>query len=286
MGRPSTRACLSNHCLCCTSHRRCLSFDFRSTVKLVSSALVWRSHSNVSCISSWPCASVAFAPWQHWPKPGYGSSNGADRVGFVACCYIYARTWIRFMIANMTFENDARLSAFPKSTDWRAPFKLRSNNLRKVGGSMRLLLILLSLVSSVCHAAESDEIDSFLASFYADFSDHKIDRLSNNYFYPGAQAVFGEHVTILSSNDDVRGMFTAILDGLDKKGYKQSVVKQVSKTKLGKSYAFVTVLFDRISIHGNRIDSTCSSYSLIKLAGEWRFLSWIPTEPLPNGTCK
>jgi hypothetical protein len=49
----------------------------------------------------------------------------------------------------------------------------------------------------------------------AAFSGRKVERLSREYFHPGAQAVFGEHVTVLSNPDEVRGMFTAILGGLD-----------------------------------------------------------------------
>jgi hypothetical protein len=154
-----------------------------------------------------------------------------------------------------------------------------------VGGAMKLMLMVLFFASGTCLAVDADDVDVFLTNFYSDFSEHKIDRLSSSYFHPGAQAVFGEHVSILSSSGDVRDMFTAILGGLDEKGYKRSVVKRVSKTRLGESYVFVSVLFDRVSVDGNRLDSMCSSYSMVKVSGEWRFLSWVPTEPLPTGTC-
>ena len=150
---------------------------------------------------------------------------------------------------------------------------------------MKLALMMLFLMSSACCAAESDDLDLFLANFYSDFSEHKIDRLSSLYFHAGAQAVFGEHVEILSSNDDVRAMFIAVLGGLDKKGYKRSVIKRVSKTRLGENYVFVSVLFDRVAADGSKLDSMCSSYSMVKVDGEWRILSWVPTEPLPAGAC-
>ena len=144
---------------------------------------------------------------------------------------------------------------------------------------------MLFLMSSACRVAESDDLDLFLANFYSDFSEHKIDRLSSLYFHAGAQAVFGEHVEILSSNDDIRAMFIAVLGGLDKKGYKRSVIKRVSKTRLRESYVFVSVLFDRVAADGRQLDSMCSSYSMVIVDGEWRILSWVPTEPLPTGAC-
>lgn len=150
---------------------------------------------------------------------------------------------------------------------------------------MKLILIMLFFITGACRVAASDDIDVFLANFYSDFSEHNIDRLSSVYFHSGAQAVFGEHVAILSSNDDVRDMFIPILGGLAKKGYKRSVVKRVSKTRLGESYAFVSVLFDRVAVDGSRLGSMCSSYSMVKVDGDWRILSWVPTEPLPTGAC-
>ena len=154
-----------------------------------------------------------------------------------------------------------------------------------VGVAMKLILMVLFFVSGACLATESDDVDLFLTNFYSDFSEHKIDRLSSLYFHAGAQAVFGEHVAILPGNDDVRAMFIAVLGGLDKKGYKRSVIKRMSKTRLGESYVFVSVLFDRVAADESQLDSMCSSYSMVKVDGEWRILSWVPTEPLPTGAC-
>lgn len=150
---------------------------------------------------------------------------------------------------------------------------------------MKLILMMLFSISGACRAVESDDVDLFLANFYSDFSEHKIDRLSSLYFHAGAQAVFGEHVAMLSSNDDVRAMFIAVLGGLDKKGYKRSVIKRVSKTRLGENYVFVSVLFDRVAADGSKLDSMCSSYSMVKVGGDWQILSWVPTDPLPTGAC-
>jgi hypothetical protein len=149
----------------------------------------------------------------------------------------------------------------------------------------RLLTALLLLVCGVSFAGEPDGVDAFLSDFYADFNGRKIERLSSQYFYPGAQAVFGEHVTALSNQDDVRAMFSAILGGLEKRGYHHSVVKNVSQTRLGENYVLASVLVDRVMADGKRIDTVCSTYSMVKVKEGWRFLAWIPTEPLPDGRC-
>src|SRR5512139_497290 len=127
---------------------------------------------------------------------------------------------------------------------------------------MNRLLTVLLLVCGTSFAGEPDGVDAFLSVFYADFSGQNIERLSSEYFYPGAQAVFGEHVTVLSNQDDVRAMFTAILGGLEKRGYHRSVVKNVSKTRLGENYVLATVLLDRVMVDGRKIDTVCSSYSM------------------------
>lgn len=80
-------------------------------------------------------------------------------------------------------------------------------------------------------------------------------------------------------------MFTAIPGGLEKRGYHRSVVKNVSKTRLGENYVLATVLLDRVMVDGRKIDTVCSSYSMVKVMQEWRFLAWVPTEPLANGRC-
>lgn len=150
---------------------------------------------------------------------------------------------------------------------------------------MNRLLAALLLVSSTSFAAEPDGVDKLLSDFFADFSARKIERLSSDFFHPGAQAVFGEHVTVLSSPEEVRGMFTAILGGLDKRGYHRSVIRHVSKTRVGEHYVLATVLFDRVMVDGKKIDTVCSTYSMVKSKSGWRFLTWIPTDPLPNGRC-
>lgn len=149
---------------------------------------------------------------------------------------------------------------------------------------IRLLMALLFVCGS-SFAGEPDGVDAFLSDFYADFNGRKIERLSTEYFYPGAQAVFGEHVTVLSNQDDVRAMFSAILGGLEKRGYHRSVVRNVSTVRLGENYVLATVLLDRVMVDGKQIDTVCSSYSMVKVKNAWRFLAWIPTEPLPDGRC-
>lgn len=150
---------------------------------------------------------------------------------------------------------------------------------------MKRLLMVLLLACGASVAGEPDGVDAFLSDFYADFSGRNIERLSNGYFYPGAQAVFGEHVSVLSSQDDVKAMFSAILGGLDKRGYHRSVIKDVSKIRLGENYVLAIVLLDRVMVDGKKIDTVCSSYSMVKVKQEWRILAWVPTEPLPNGRC-
>ena len=150
---------------------------------------------------------------------------------------------------------------------------------------MRRLLLALLFVCGASFAGERDGVDAFLSDFYADFSAQTIERLSTEYFYPGAQAVFGEHVSVLANEDDVRKMFSAILGGLDKRGYHRSVVKNVSKVRLGENYVLASVLLDRVMVDGKKIDTVCSSYSMVKVKKGWQFLAWIPTEPLPNGRC-
>jgi hypothetical protein len=71
---------------------------------------------------------------------------------------------------------------------------------------MNRLLIALLLVCGTSSAGETGGVDAFLSNFYADFNGRKIERLSSEYFHPGAQAVFGEHVTVLADQDDVKQM--------------------------------------------------------------------------------
>jgi hypothetical protein len=149
---------------------------------------------------------------------------------------------------------------------------------------IRLLTALL-LVCSASFADEPGDADEFLSNFYADFNSRNIERLSSVYFYPGAQAVFGEHVTVLSNQDDVRTMFSAILGGLESRGYHRSVVTNVSKIQLGEKYVFASVLLDRVMVDGKKLDTVCSSYSMLKVEQGWRFLAWVPTEPLQNSRC-
>jgi hypothetical protein len=80
-------------------------------------------------------------------------------------------------------------------------------------------------------------------------------------------------------------MFSAILAGLEKRGYHHSIVKDVSKVRLGESYVVATVLIDRMKLDGTKIDTVCSSYSMVEVAAGWRFLAWVPTDPLPDGRC-
>jgi hypothetical protein len=150
---------------------------------------------------------------------------------------------------------------------------------------MRRLLIALLLVGGNSVAAEPDGVDAVLSNFYADFNGREIDSLSNGYFYPGAHAVFGGHVTVLANPDDVRVMFAAILASLEQRGYHHSVVKDVSKVRIGDDYVVATILIDRMKLDGTKIDTVCSSYSMVKMTAGWRFLAWVPTDPLPNGRC-
>ena len=149
---------------------------------------------------------------------------------------------------------------------------------------IRLMMSLL-LVCSASFAGEADGVDAFLANFYADFNGRNIERLSNEYFHPGAQAVFGEHVSALANPDDVRTMFLAIIGGLEQRGYHHSVTRDVSKMRLGDSYALATVLIDRVMADGKKIDTVCSTYSMVKVESGWRILTWIPTDPLSSGRC-
>jgi hypothetical protein len=146
-------------------------------------------------------------------------------------------------------------------------------------------MMALLLVCGASFADEPDGVDAVLSDFYADFNGRKIERLSSEYFYPGAQAVFGEHVTVLASQDDVREMFSAILSGLEKREYHRSVVRDVSKIRIGDNYVLASVLIDRVKADGGKLDTVCSSYSMVKAETGWRFLAWIPTEPLPDGRC-
>ena len=150
---------------------------------------------------------------------------------------------------------------------------------------MKRLLTVLLLACGNSFAGEPDGAHALLSGFYDDFNGRRIERLAEAYFHPGAQAVFGEHVTILSGQEDVKAMFLAIFDGLDKRGYHHTVVRDVSMLRLGENYVVATVLIDRIAADGTKIDSACSSYSLVKAKQAWRFLSWIPTDPRPNGRC-
>ena len=147
------------------------------------------------------------------------------------------------------------------------------------------LLIVLLGVSFSCSSDEYGDVDAFVHGFYQSFSAQDIGRISRDFFHPNAQAVFGEHVSPLANEEDVRQLFSAILASLAKKQYRRSVIKSMVKTPLGSHFVFVTVLFDREKADGSKIDSMCSSYSVLKTNQGWRFLQWVPSDPLPGGRC-
>jgi hypothetical protein len=57
------------------------------------------------------------------------------------------------------------------------------------------------------------------------------------------------------------------------------------KVGLGDNYVVATILLDRMKLDGMKIDTACSSCSIVKVVAGWRFLAWVPTEPLLNGRC-
>ena len=143
----------------------------------------------------------------------------------------------------------------------------------------------LMMFSGGCAAHGGDSLDSFIEKFYADFSDRNLESLSKEYFYKDAHAIFGEHISVLSGDAAVRGMFVAILEGLERKGYNRSVVRKLTKTHVTDHYAHAMVLFDRVKVDGEKLDTMCSSYAMFLTKDGWRFLSWVPSEPVADDRC-
>lgn len=153
---------------------------------------------------------------------------------------------------------------------------------------MKIRFIWLIALLSSSFSSFSDEhrdVDDFIHAFYQSFSEKDLARISTDFFHPNAQAVFGEHVLPLANEEEIKQLFSAILTSLEKKGYKQSVIKSLTKKPLGNDFTFVTVSFDRQRADGSTIDSMCSSYSIVNTHQGWRFIQWVPSDPLADGSC-
>jgi hypothetical protein len=151
---------------------------------------------------------------------------------------------------------------------------------------MKCFLILGALlISSFGQANEEQDFDEFMASFYQDFSQRQLKRASEQYFHQDAQFVFGEHVMVPGSAVEIEAVFQSIIESLEEDGYQKSVIRDIAKTYSGNTYVVATVYFDRYKSGEEKLDSMCSTYSAVRLAGEWKILTWLPSKPQKESSC-
>ncbi|MEH6635189.1 MAG: hypothetical protein V7700_06700 [Halioglobus sp.] len=150
---------------------------------------------------------------------------------------------------------------------------------------MKYLTAIFLLVSSLSQAGENNEVDIFIESFYHNFSQRNFKKIAEEYFHKDAQFIFGEHIMVPGNATEIESVFLAIIDSLEKEDYQKSVVRSISKNYTGNTYVVATIYFDRFKNNKEKLDSMCSTYSIVKLAGSWKILAWFPSKPEKEDSC-
>jgi len=147
------------------------------------------------------------------------------------------------------------------------------------------LIFLILLFSQVSHANKAQKFDDFIYSFYSDFSQRHLKKVSTDYFHPDAQFIFGEHIMVPGSAQEIESVFQSIIKSLESDNYQKSIIKSIDKKFTGNKYIVATVYFDRLKRNNKKLDSMCSTYSAVMLSGKWKILSWLPSKPQKNNSC-
>jgi len=150
---------------------------------------------------------------------------------------------------------------------------------------MKYLIIITLLVSPFVNANKNNDFDMFIKNFYDDFSQRKLKKISEEVFHQDAQFIFGEHIMVPGSAIELEAVFISIIASLEKDGYKKSVVRHINTNYTGNNYVVSTIFFDRYKNNNEKLDSMCSTYSAVKLAGGWKILTWLPTKPQESDSC-
>ena len=150
---------------------------------------------------------------------------------------------------------------------------------------MKYLTVIILLFCSLAQASENNDLDKFIESFYADFSQKNLKKISEEYFHKNAQFIFGEHIMVPGSANEIESVFLSIFDSLEKDGYQKSVIRNINKNHTGNTYVVATIYFDRFKKNEEKLDSMCSTYSIVRLADSWKILAWFPSKPKKEDSC-
>jgi hypothetical protein len=150
---------------------------------------------------------------------------------------------------------------------------------------MSKLIFIVLFISSFTQANENTDFDNFIESFYYDFSQRNLKKVSVEYFHKNVQFIFGEHIMAPGSATEIESVFHSIIESLEKDGYQKSVIKDIDKNFTGSSYVVATIFFDRFKTNNEKLDSMCSTYSAAKLEGKWKILTWLPSKPVKENSC-
>ncbi len=147
------------------------------------------------------------------------------------------------------------------------------------------LIIVAFLYHPLTFSFEPQNFDEFINDFYKSFSSRQLHKISEEYFHPNVQFIFGNHVMVPGSSDKVKSTLLSIIEALDEDGYQKSIIRNISKNYSGSSYVVATVLFDRFKTNNELLDSMCSTYSAVNLNGKWKILTWLPSKPKNKTSC-
>lgn len=148
-----------------------------------------------------------------------------------------------------------------------------------------LFIILIILFEPKSFASDGQDFDKFITDFYKSFNTRQLQKLSEQYFHPNVQFIFGDHVMVPGSSKEIESTLLSITQALEEDGYQKSLIRNISKNYSGSNYVVATIFFDRIKINSEKLDSMCSTYSAVKLSGEWKILNWLPNKPKNQTSC-
>jgi hypothetical protein len=134
-------------------------------------------------------------------------------------------------------------------------------------------------------ANEHHNFDQFIKSFYDQFSQRELKQVSEKYFHPNAQFVFGNHIMVPGSAKEIESVFQSIMESLEKDGYQKSSIQKIHTNYTGYNYVVATIYFHRFKKNGEKLDSMCSTYSAAKLEDTWKILTWLPSKPEKADSC-
>ena len=148
-----------------------------------------------------------------------------------------------------------------------------------------LLVAVLLLMGFSTKANELQNFDQFIQNFYDQFSQRKLKQVSEQFFHPDAQFVFGDHIMVPGSPKEIESVFQSIMESLEKDDYQKSSIQNISTNYTGNKNVVAKIYFDRLKRNGEKLDSMCSVYSAVRLEGNWKILTWLPSKPEKPDSC-